>query len=302
MVIQSTDIGAVRFTGTEGGAIPVLDYILVTKLGWSKEFSGLNKAVYRPSSGNRLFYRVDDTRLLNYQGSRKYKITIYESMSDVDTGSGASTSFYLYKSNTVDTTQRDWIAIGDASGVYIRSSYGSGNDLSKELSYIGDGIPLFSNDFWFSIITGRLSDDYYVSNFGYLTQPTAVSSVEHCICTCRSLNGSVGSVNCGLMPGGGLLVGGNIMGTTGSLPASMNYPVDGKLMYTRPLLNDGRAQSMRGYFPGLYSSEHGSGLVDKQVYSVGNKSLMALMICPYNNVNTWAGWVLIDIGEGFRLL
>lgn len=299
IITSSADAGAPKFSGTLGAAIPVFDYILIQKLGWEKVFSGLNKAVYRPPAGKRRFYRIDDTGG-SAQGHKKYKITMYETMSDVDTGVGASASFYGYKSNTLDTVQKGWIAIGDSAGVHIRVQFGTSSDLQQELTYIGDGVPIFSDDEWLSMVTGRATDDVYISNYGYLSSPAAVSGVANHMCLCRKRDGTVGSVYAGVIPGGGMLVGGEIMGSTAVLPSSSNFPVDGKLLYTRPAVNDGSVRSIRGYLPGLYCSEHGSGLTDKQVYPDGDKALMALRICPSNNVNSNMGWVFIDVGEGFR--
>lgn len=301
VIINSTETGAPKFSGTLGAAIPVFDYILVGKLGWSKEFSGLNKAVYRSPAGKRRFYRIDDTLSGTYQGNRKYKITMYESMSDVDTGLGASRSYYGYKSNSTDTAQRNWIVIGDSAGIYLRSQYGANADIDQELAYIGDGVPIFSNDEWLSIIMGRSPDDSYASLFGYLEGPTVVNSSGEYCCAMRKRDGIAMAVPVGLAPGGGVLANSNIMGSTALIPSALNYPVDGKLLYTRPIINDGAVRSLRGYFPGLYCSEHGAGLIDQQIYPDGNKDLMALRICPNNNVVANRGWVLIDIGEGFRL-
>lgn len=52
--------------------------------GWAKVFAGVNKAVYQSTDvqGARFFYRVDDT------GTLAARVRGYESMTDVDTGTG----------------------------------------------------------------------------------------------------------------------------------------------------------------------------------------------------------------------
>lgn len=91
----------------------------VAPLGWGKTFSGTNKAVYRsldPTS-NQLYLRVDDTNTL-YTA-----VTMYETMSNVDTGTGASTIKYWKKSTTANTTAMPWYAIGNKKVFYFFSDW-----------------------------------------------------------------------------------------------------------------------------------------------------------------------------------
>ena len=78
-------------------------------LGWEKTFSGTNKAVYRSldPTTNQFILRVDDTN------AQYAAVTMYETMSNVDTGTGASVTKYWKKSSTSDTTARPWYAIGN---------------------------------------------------------------------------------------------------------------------------------------------------------------------------------------------
>lgn len=91
----------------------------ISPLGWEKTYSETNKAVYRsldPSS-NQLYLRVDDT---NAQYSA---VNIYETMSNVDTGTGASTTKYWKKSTTSDTVVKPWYAIGNKKVFYLFSDW-----------------------------------------------------------------------------------------------------------------------------------------------------------------------------------
>jgi len=45
---------------TAGSLVTLLDWILVSKGGWSKPFSSTSQAVYRADSGNRKFLKIDD--------------------------------------------------------------------------------------------------------------------------------------------------------------------------------------------------------------------------------------------------
>ncbi|MCD9097030.1 hypothetical protein [Luteimonas fraxinea] len=54
--------GAPVLHGAAGRLIALLDWALVSKGGWEKAFTGTNLAAYRSATGNRMFYRVDDTQ------------------------------------------------------------------------------------------------------------------------------------------------------------------------------------------------------------------------------------------------
>jgi hypothetical protein len=99
----------------------------VAPLGWERQFTGTNKAVYRSTDpeSTQMALRVDDT------GTTDSRVVGYESMTDVDTGTGpfpteaqVSGGLYWPKSNGVE---REWVLVGDGRGMYMRSRpYGSG--------------------------------------------------------------------------------------------------------------------------------------------------------------------------------
>lgn len=103
-------------------------------LGFSKPFSGTNKAAYRaddPASG-RLYLRVAD----DGAGAATYaRVRGYETMSDVDTGTGpfptdaqVSGGLYWGKSSAASATARAWRLVGDAQGfAFFVNQDGSGN-------------------------------------------------------------------------------------------------------------------------------------------------------------------------------
>lgn len=86
-------------------------------LGWSKVFSGTNKAVYRSNDVEscRMYLRVDDT-----SGYQAYT-TGYETMADVDTGTGrfptqaqASSGLFWSRSASSNSTARLWKLAGNS--------------------------------------------------------------------------------------------------------------------------------------------------------------------------------------------
>jgi len=86
--------------------------------GWEKVYSGTNKAAYRSLdvTGTRLYLRVDDTVGVYAD------VSGYETMSDIDTGTGpfnGGGSGRWYKSETANTTAREWRVYADSRCFYF---------------------------------------------------------------------------------------------------------------------------------------------------------------------------------------
>jgi len=100
-------------------------------LGFSKSFSGTNKAVYRADdvASTRHYLRVAD----DGTGSASYaRVRGYETMSDVDTGTGLfptdtqiSGGGYWPKSIIADATSRLWRLVGNSEGFVFMVNYNS---------------------------------------------------------------------------------------------------------------------------------------------------------------------------------
>jgi hypothetical protein len=107
-------------TGTAGSLIAVLDFCLVTTLGWTKPYSGTNTAVYKQAGGSGAYLWVDDTNAQNsrYRG--------WEVASGVGVGlnpfpndSQQSGGDYFYKSSTADATNRGWFFVGNSKSFWL---------------------------------------------------------------------------------------------------------------------------------------------------------------------------------------
>ncbi len=90
--------------------------------GFSKAFSGTNKAVYRADDvvGTRLYCRIDDST------TTYARIRGYEAMTDVDTGTGLfptdaqlNGGGYVYKSNSASSATRAWTLFSDGRIIYF---------------------------------------------------------------------------------------------------------------------------------------------------------------------------------------
>src|SRR5690348_12633571 len=126
VVYSSSDTGAPVLTGQAGSLIAVLDACLVngygtqTAAGWTKAFSGTNKADYRMAGGNQFYLDVDDSAAQTAAG-KEANVRGYEAMTALATGTNAfptTTQFaapgqVIRKSATADATSRGWILVAD---------------------------------------------------------------------------------------------------------------------------------------------------------------------------------------------
>lgn len=88
----------------------------IAPAGWTKAFSGSNKAVYKSadSGSSQIPLRVDDSN------AQYAALAAYLSMSDVDTGTEAWFSpAYWKKSSTSDSTARPWLAFADSKTLHL---------------------------------------------------------------------------------------------------------------------------------------------------------------------------------------
>lgn len=104
--------------GTASGTIS----FKMAPLGWTKVYSGTNKAVYKPSAveASSALLRVDDS------GTTSARVRMYESMTDIDTGTNpaptdakVSGGLYWWKSDTANTAARRYTIYGDSRNVYV---------------------------------------------------------------------------------------------------------------------------------------------------------------------------------------
>jgi len=155
------DASAPVLTGESGKLIDLLDAILVdgygskAAAGWTKPFSGTDKAVYR-NSGTQTFVRVvDDNARFGSLGVAE--LWGYASMSDVDTGTGQFPTSanitsdptqrkQITKSITTDSTSRKWVALATDKTLILCIEHGDEGALSSRVHFIGDYISLIPSD------------------------------------------------------------------------------------------------------------------------------------------------------------
>lgn len=158
--------------GTESGNANLA--CRVAPLGWSKAFSGTNKAAYKSAAPDATgcLLRVDDAM------AQYAKVRGYESMSDVDTGTGMfptttqRTESNWGKSSTADATARKWTIVGDDRFFYlmVHSGYDSVTSYPNNLIGVafGDIISFKDGDAFHAVLfSSRASWMYGMQDEGY---------------------------------------------------------------------------------------------------------------------------------------
>lgn len=167
----------------------------VSPLGWAKPFTGTNVAAYKASDPTALgmYLRVDDT------GTTVARVVGYESMSDVNTGTGpfptaaqVSGGGYWEKAGAAGSTARNWILIGDERAMYWWCVPNAAAAITSQgiLRGFGDLIPRRSSDAYAaflaadiaSIVTstaalGDLVSSTNPSSSAYVTAPRNQSAI-----------------------------------------------------------------------------------------------------------------------------
>jgi hypothetical protein len=238
------------FTVSGSPATPATGTITATKTGagWTKPYSGTNKAAFlQGSGGNGHYLRVDDT------GTTQGRVVGYESMSDVDTGSGAfptntQQSGGLYCLKTNGATAVKWVVVATSSYFFFYADYFNDND---------NGVVHFF---------GHFESDYYQSDAynTFIAFYTSTSTSNNGLPTCqptatggqyiaRAYNQSGTALNVRLnipvQSGSNLTMGSSAFGTT--------YPdaITNKLLYSETFIKEGLVIT-RGKLPLLLCPLH----------------------------------------------
>jgi hypothetical protein len=224
-------------------------------LGFSKVYSGTNKAVYRADDvmSSRLYLRVAD----DGTGSATYaRVRGYESMSDVDTGTGpfptdaqVSGGLYWGKSSVASSTARAWRLIGDSQGFYLFVNQdGSGNWISAAWVDIPSEKV---GDLYRTLIIGGTSTT--VSAQGYIHAINSITAGHYFARTYAQTGSAIAAFKLSHQ----IAAGG--MGYAGiAYPAPMNSQ-----FYCAPVdvwegISYASATALRGPLPGVYAPLHPS--------------------------------------------
>ncbi len=279
-IYSSTDPGAPQLSGTVGALLSVLRAVLVTGygtapndkpgLGWTEEFTGANKAVFRnnPVTGTGWRLRVDDTN------SQYCLVRGYASMTSVDAGveemptvGQAATGISWVKSSLINATGRAWWVIGTERALYLfidSSGVGIG---SPTPHFVGDITSLKPADMHNFAISNTRSATYSAgasTNFlgggsGLGSDPSVLALTAPMV-VARDYTGTGAAqmmAHLSVLGGG---PGGSAYGR-GTPVVPYPSPATGGLLFDTITLTD-KAGSIRGFMPGIYAPIHDRPLAD----------------------------------------
>lgn len=151
-------------TGVSNGTATGTITAKVAALGWTKAFSGTNKAAYKSgdAGASQCLLRVDDS------GTTVARVTGFETMSDVDTGTNVfptstqqSGGLFWGKSDAASATTKQWHLVGDTR--FFMLFMGTQNTVSLSVNNqgacshaFGDGIPWNTADAFPCILIGSI--------------------------------------------------------------------------------------------------------------------------------------------------
>lgn len=241
-------------TGIADGAATGSITVKLAPAGWSKVYSGTNKAAYRSNnvSGSQTFLRVDDTV------GRNARVVGYETMSDVDTGEGPSPTAaqlsgggWWPKSNTASSAARAWTVVANDRTVYLHTGCGDSAGVSGSVWGFGDFSSYKMSDAYACCIFCASSD---VSADGSSNQLGAIETVRQAFDNSaylqRSFSGMSGAVFSRQMPES-YLRNDSISGAGyGAVTAFPNGPDSGLVLSRKTLFEP--SVCLRGVLAGAY--------------------------------------------------
>lgn len=251
---SSTDAGVPTLTGAVGSLITLLDYLLVTTLSWTKEYSGTNTASYRPASGNRFYLGVDDTGTLNarvrgFETMTAAGVAVASGTGPFPTDTQLSGGGYICKGPNTSTTSPWWFA-SDGTLFYLSITVAT----YPSLFTFGDFESYKAADAYNTMIAAEDNANYYQRGIactyvGATAQQGSFVTRSH-----TQLGGSVTS---------GRTVD-SLYGsptTLGSVGAPYPSTIEGALILGKIRVSEPTTQ-IRGELPGLWNPAHARPLGD----------------------------------------
>jgi hypothetical protein len=302
---KSTDASAPSLTGQVGSLIALLDACLVngygaqSAAGWTKPYTGTNKAIFRMgTTGNTGFYLNVQDNAPGTGGAKEARVWGYEVATAQDTGTGqfptvaqVTTGSIIRKSNTADATARAWYLIADSSCFHLFVETGDWVSPTYAMSFsFGDFFSYKSGDAYNCAIMSRLTENT-TSGFDWLPIVQGLYSIingglpGHYLA--RHWTQTGGSVNFGKTTSGlGIQSQASTQSTYYPIGDAallgITYPngPDGGLLLAP--LQIGHNSGLRGYVKGLWAPCHAMPLSHGDTFSgTGNmtgKTFLALNI------------------------
>ena len=287
---KSTDGGSPPvITQAAGSIIALLDFLLVTTTGWTKEFSGTNLACYRaPVGTNRFRLYVDDT------STTTARLIGYEEMTSISAGTGlfpttAQLSGGLYLAKTAAAA---WKFFSNGRIFHLASKPSTAWNVHS----FGDFLSDKAADAFNTIHIGQHSTGVTNSNFAILTAAMVTVTNGHYIARPHDQTGS--SLAVGKFSDTVRSNGATVMSNGGS---TYPNPIGGALQMAPVWISDAiAANGARGLLPGVWNPLHPYPLADGDTFSgTGNltgRTFEAVCVqgagshqCFIETSDTWGG-------------
>jgi hypothetical protein len=271
--------------------------------GWTKPFTGTNKAVFYPGSANnsaRFYLRVDDSGG-TAGGALEVAVRGYESMGDVDTGSGdfptaanAASGLCWRKSATANSTARAWCIVADDRGFYIQINAGA-TAATTSVNYFGWFPSNKPGDVYNCVLTGAttFNSSSLAEGLGGIAGVDAFSALFS-VSIARSysqLGSGIGGRTVSFLPAASAL------GAGGGSSSDILYPnPQDSALWVLPVFVGEAGNSIRGRYPGAYVHVHTTmpfANYDKASNIAGLPGVVCMSLDCKNSSS--AGQLLVDI-------
>lgn len=292
-VLMATDTDAPVACGLKGSLIEVFKKTLVEgygekqPLGWTLEYENPEKtiAVFRndPIKGNGVYLKVDylhDTSGTVTTDTKLATISLYEVMTDIDTGVNLISKHYIRGSLSADANKRMWAIIGNANFFYIyltpyndetvmeMTAISTDRDTwcrRSQFFGIGDFKRTNETDGYNSVF-GASTEGTHVAPCGFgrmVTDYVSVVEASH-MRIARGLDGAAGAIE-------GSLLTGHFLHRE-QYGDGLKYVDGDPLHVNRPTLYEASSTVIRGHLPGLHRVNHSFFNSDLKPFQVVEKS------------------------------
>lgn len=283
-------------TGVSNGSATGTITAIVQGAGWTKAFSGTNKAAYNSATSDSGFYlRIDDSGAYN----SPQPVRGYESMSDIDTGTrdfptAAQQANFNWRRSYDASGDRVWALVADDKFFYFFVRFQASEERAVTV-YFGDIVSLAPAEANACIIVASTYVMPGITSFSTLYSENNISGEKYISSALGEY--ASGSATCGVYSLN--IERGYLSISQSSYPAN-TLPNSG-LLIQRAGLVAGKTQSanaVRGYIPGYYCA-----LVKKDTFipsGIYNISLVDGK--PFLLVNTVSNtydenMIAIDLGD-----
>lgn len=250
-----------KTTAANGAASGTISAKYAPVPGWEKPFSAANKAVYRATTGNRFFYRVDDSLPEKYVA----EIRGYETMASVDVGVAPfplpGRLSGIEKSNMANATGKYWDLVADCRAVMFGAQQLpviGAVPYATPARYFGEMVPLAPNgDAWCSaVLSSNEKINVMYLNYGgsafYSYRGILVGSFNGALARGVSGVGGAMDAQCMAVFGGK----GGVLSGQDSVFGPAPSGVDGQLYLSPVYLAEGSAGPARAVVPGAQYVPH----------------------------------------------